>query len=325
VPAAAPPVDTERWSGVVAEPLTEAVAREVSAGRAEGLYVREVEPGGPAEQAGVKPGDVLLLAGGRYLGTREALQAALAAAPVGTTVDVAVRRGADLLTVALPAVPSPGGRLVAVIQSPPLIHIAADGVVLYGFGPVPGSGDLGIVPLQLPGGPVPRIAPRPVVSPGAERVIAADSERVYLAWAGSEIYVDYYEVESGRVGRLPVSGAESLANRCRPRGLARVGPELWMACQRAEGPAVARIDLASGAARVEPLPATYWGGLAFDGQALWWLCCASGGRVSLVRTEVATGAARVFPLPVSATSVAADPGAVYVLAPGGIGLHKPWR
>jgi hypothetical protein len=325
-PTAPPAPDTERWSGVFAEPLTEAVAREVSVGRAEGLYVREVEPGSPAERAGIQRGDVLLMAGGRYLGTREALQGALAAVPVGTAVPVTVRRGADLLNLAVPAETSPGGRLVAVIQTPPLVNIAADGAWIYGFGPVPGSGDLGIVPLQLPGGPLPRILPRPVASPGAERVIAADAERVYLGWAGSEIYIDVYDIDSGRVGRLPVHGAESLANRCRPRGLARVGSELWMACQRAEGPVVARIELATGAARVEPLPPTYWGGLAYDGQALLWLCCASGGRVSLVRTEVATGVARVFPLPVSAMSVAADQAAVYLLVPGGgIGLHKPWR
>src|SRR5262249_18919155 len=153
-----------------------------------------------------------------------------------------------------PVETSPGGRLMLIIRPPVagLLHIAGDGTVLYGYGPVPGGADRGIVPLQLPGGPLPPIAPRAVANPGAERVIAVDGQRVYLGWAGSEISLDYYELESGRVGRLPVTGAESVAKRCRPQGLARVGAELWMACQRPEGPAVVRVDIASGAARVEP-------------------------------------------------------------------------
>jgi hypothetical protein len=319
--------DPERWIGALIEPVTESLARASGLSRVEGLYVRAVEPGSPAARAGIQPGDVLVLAGGAYLGTFDALPRVLAGAPIGSTVEVALRRGGELRTAMLPIVASPGGRLLTVIPTPsPLSQIAADGAQLYGFGAVPGSEDRGIVPLQLPGGPLPRIAPRPVASPGAERVIAADAERVYLGWAGSELYVDYYELESGRVGRLPVRGAESLANRCRARGLARVGSELWLACQRPDGPAVARIDLGSGAARVEPLPPTYWGGLAFDGEGVLWLCCASEGRLSLARTDLASGAAKVFPLPEPALGLAADAGVVYVLAPdGGIYVHKPWR
>jgi hypothetical protein len=285
-----------------------------------------VESGSPAQRAGIRAGDVLLLAGGTYLGASDVLPRVLAGAPIGASVEVALRRGGELLAVKLPVAPSPGGRLMTVIQvRPGLSQIATDGAVLYGFGPVPGGQDGGIVPVQLPGGPLPPIAPRAVVSPGAERVIAADAERVYLGWAASELYIDYYEIASGRVGRLPVRGAESLTNRCRARGLARVGGEIWMACQRPEGPAVARIDLASGAARIEPLAATYWGGLAFDGEAVLWLCCAGGGRVALSRTELASGAAKVFPLPEPVVSVAADSGAVYLLGPNRIYRHKPWR
>jgi PDZ domain len=324
-----PPVarpDTERWSGVVVEPVTEALARAANVPRVEGLYVRDVEPGSPADRAGIRRGDVLLLAAGVYLAAPEALPWALATAPVGGVVEVALRRAGELVTVKLPVETSPGGRLMTLITAPGgLVQIAADGGMLYGFGAVPGGADVGIVPLQLPGGPMPAIAPRAVASPGAERVIAADAERVFLGWAGSEIYIDYYEIGSGRVGRLPVLGAESLANRCRPRGLTRVGGELWMACQRPDGAAIVRIDLGSGQARLQPLPGNYWAGLAFDGEAVLWLCCVSGGRPALARTDLASGTTRVFPLPEAATSVAADPEAVYLLAPPGIFQHKPWR
>ena len=262
-----------------------------------------------------------------YLAAPAAARRALAAAPLGSTVELAVRRGGELIPVRLAIETSPGGRLMLVIQPPArgLLHIAADGTMLYGYGPVPGREDRGIVPVQLPGGPLPPIAPRAVANPGAERVIAADGERVYLGWAGSEIYLDFYEISSGRVGRLPVRGAESLANRCRPQGLTRVGAELWIACRGPDATAMVRVDLASGQARIDPLPATYAGGLAFDGEAVWWLCCNAGGRVSLSRTDVTTGAAKVFPVPERALSVAADRGAVYILAPEGIFAHKPWR
>ncbi len=329
VTVVAPPAvpDAERWTGLLAEPVTEALAAAVNLPRVEGLYVRQVEPGGPGQRADVRPGDVLLLAGGAYLGAPDALSRVLAGAPVGSSVELAIRRAGELLVVRLPVEPSPGGRLMVVIQPPVpgLLNIAADGSALYAYGPVPGGADHGIVPLQLPGGPLPPVGPRAVASPGAERIIAADGERIYLGWAGSEIYLDYYEIQSGRVGRLPVRGAESLANRCRPRGLARVGRELWMACQRPEGPAVVRVDVASGEARVEPLPATYAGGLAFDGEAVWWLCCAAGGQLSLSRTDLASGTTKVFPLPERATSVAADRQAVYLLGPIAIYQHKPWR
>lgn len=320
--------DPERWTGLVLEPVTEALAQAENLPRAEGLLVRAVEPGSPGARAGLRRGDVLLLAGGAYLAAPEVLGRVLAGAPVGTSVEVVLRRAGEPVTMALPSEPSPGGRLLAIVQppAPGLLHLAADGATLWAYGPVPGGADRGVVPIQLPGGPLPPIAARAVASPVAERVIAADRERVYLGWAGSELYVDIYEVASGGVGRLPVRGAESLANRCRARGLARVGGELWFACQRPEGPAVARIDLASGQARIDPLPPTYWGGLAFDGEAVLWLCCPQGdGRLSLARTELASGAARVFPLAERVTSLAADGRAVYLLGAAGIYQHKPWR
>jgi hypothetical protein len=321
------PPDTERWTGLIVEPVTEALATSANLPRVEGLYVRQVEPGSPGQRAGIRPGDVILLAGTVYLAAPDALPRALAAAPLGSTVELAVRRSGELIPMRMAIETSPGGRLMLVIQPPArgLLHIAADGAMLYGYGPVPGREDRGIVPVQLPGGPLPPIAPRAVANPGAERVIAADGERVYLGWAGSEIYLDFYEISSGRVGRLPVRGAESLANRCRAQGLTRVGVELWIACRGPDATALVRVDLASGQARIDPLPPTYAGGLAFDGEAVWWLCCAAGGQVSLSRTDLATGAAKVFPVPERALSVAADRGAVYILAPEGIFAHKPWR
>jgi len=324
------PADSgERWVGLGVEAVGEALARTANLPRVEGLYVRSVDAGSPAARTGLRVGDVVLLAGGTYLSTAEGLPASFARAPLGSALELAVRRGGELMTLRVPVEESPPGRLLVFIRplGVLLLDVAADGVGLWAYGTVPGREERGIVPIQMPGAPIPRFAPRAVASPGVERVIAADGERVYLGWAGSELYVDYYELVSGRVGRLAVRGAESLANRCRPLGLTRVGPEIWMACRRPEGPAVARIDLASGQARVDPLPPTYWGGLAFDGEAVLWLCCQGAGGLSLSRTELASGLAQVFPVPQPVVRVAADRGAVYLLGADGSGVfkHKPWR
>lgn len=323
-----PPVDRgERWTGLGLQPVTEEIAGRLTLARVEGLHVIGVEPESPGFQAGVRAGDVLLLAGGTYMDRPETLSRVLAASRPGSVLELSLRRGGDLIVVRLLVTESPRGRLMAVIRppGPGLLGVAADGATLWAFGVVPGGADRGIVPIQLPGGALPPVGPRPVASPIAERVIAADGERVYLAWVASEVHVDAYDLQTGRALRVPVQGAEQIVNRCQARGLARVGGELWLACRRTDGPVVARIDLASGQTRVESLPATYWGGLAFDGEAVLWLCCPSGGRVALSRTPVGSSAGQLFPLPEPVTSVAADGGAVYLLGANAVYVHKPWR
>lgn len=329
VGAPRPVADTgERWSGLAVEAVTEALAQSLNLGRAEGLFVRAVEGGSPSARAGLQAGDILMLAGGAYLGTPEVLTRVLGGAALGSSLELAVRRGGELVAVRLPVAAFPGGRLMAVLRppSPSLLHLATDGAVVWAYGAVPGGADRGIVPVPVPGRPAAPIGPRAVASPIADRVIAADGERIYLGWAGSELNIDVYELRTGRVGRVPVRGAESLANRCRAQGLARVDGEIWIACERPEGPAVVRIDLASGQAQIEALPPTYRTGLAFDGEAVFWLCCGdAAGRLSLARTELATGVAKVFPLAEPVVSVAADARAVFLLGPAAIYQHAPFR
>src|SRR5581483_8533740 len=113
-PPAAP--DLERWTGLVVDPVTEALAASANLGRVEGLYVRHVEPGSPGARAGIRPGDVVLLVGRAYVATPDALAGAVAGFPLGSTVDVAVRRGGELLALKLPVEASPGGRLMVVIR-----------------------------------------------------------------------------------------------------------------------------------------------------------------------------------------------------------------
>jgi serine protease Do len=63
----------------------------------DGLLVRVVEPGGPADQAGIQPGDLLVAAGDRSLATVDDLFAALDGADEAVTINVV--RGVDELEV----------------------------------------------------------------------------------------------------------------------------------------------------------------------------------------------------------------------------------
>ena len=60
-------------------------------------YVDVVAPGSPAENAGVRSGDLLVLAGGELTPSIRALLSRLAAAEPGEPVEVVVRRGGELI------------------------------------------------------------------------------------------------------------------------------------------------------------------------------------------------------------------------------------
>jgi len=83
--------DFEVW------PLPENVGLKVD--RDDGLLVTSVERGGPADKAGIKPGDVLGAAGGRRLFGQADFRGALHRGPRDAgPVDVAWTRGADVMT-----------------------------------------------------------------------------------------------------------------------------------------------------------------------------------------------------------------------------------
>jgi DNA-binding MarR family transcriptional regulator len=90
----------------VAMQMRDAVGLDASPG----LLVRRVANDGPAARAGLRPGDVLVRAGGRPLTSVAALYAALAEAAGGGTLRVAILRGAGecelVLTTTEPAAPA---------------------------------------------------------------------------------------------------------------------------------------------------------------------------------------------------------------------------
>jgi len=83
---------TRGWLGVSIQPLTPELAESFGLDRMTGALVNQVLPGGPAEKAGVRRGDVLLTLGGREIRGVRALQLQVASTPAGKTIDLEILR-----------------------------------------------------------------------------------------------------------------------------------------------------------------------------------------------------------------------------------------
>ncbi len=78
--------------GVVIQPVTQGLADSFGLPQPEGALVSTVEKGGPAEKAGVEPGDVILKLNGTALRDSNELPAMVAALAPGTSVDLEIWR-----------------------------------------------------------------------------------------------------------------------------------------------------------------------------------------------------------------------------------------
>jgi serine protease Do len=81
------------WLGVSVQDVTPEVAKSASIEERKGALIAEVVKGGPAEQAGLRQGDVVIAYGGRDVADASALRNAVAVTPVGHEVQVTVLRG----------------------------------------------------------------------------------------------------------------------------------------------------------------------------------------------------------------------------------------
>jgi serine protease Do len=89
-----------RLGVAVAPPrLARRMRRAVGLPEREGLLVRAVEDGGPADSAGIERGDLLVAAAGRELTGVDALYEVLDGVSPGDTIDLTVVRGTDERTV----------------------------------------------------------------------------------------------------------------------------------------------------------------------------------------------------------------------------------
>ncbi|MDI3340287.1 MAG: trypsin-like peptidase domain-containing protein [Sphaerobacter sp.] len=89
------------WLGITALPVLIPPAYRRSAGAAAGLLITEVAPGGPAEAAGLLPGDVIVQVAGEPIRQPRHLLEALARTPAGAELALAIFRGGRPLATAV--------------------------------------------------------------------------------------------------------------------------------------------------------------------------------------------------------------------------------
>lgn len=87
------------YLGVVSTPVRLGASEVVRTGQRDGLRVVEVLSGSPAEQAGIRTGDVLLRVGFRAVSNAESLQKLLFAEAIGVPMNIAVLRDGHLTDV----------------------------------------------------------------------------------------------------------------------------------------------------------------------------------------------------------------------------------
>jgi 2-alkenal reductase len=90
---------TYPFFGIGFVPVTPEVAAQQNLSVDTGVLVTEVSAGGPAEAAGIQPGDVILSIGGQSIDEQHAFSEVLFTHKPGDTVDVVVQRGTQQTTV----------------------------------------------------------------------------------------------------------------------------------------------------------------------------------------------------------------------------------
>jgi serine protease Do len=87
--------------GLTVEPLTSQMAQRYEIDNAHGLIVTEVTPGGPAEDAGIRPGDVIRRVNRKAAESLSDYRKALDATPDGKPVLIQVDRGGNTFFIAI--------------------------------------------------------------------------------------------------------------------------------------------------------------------------------------------------------------------------------
>jgi serine protease Do len=89
---------TRGWLGVMIQKVTPDLARSFNLKDESGALVGDVTPGGPADKAGIKPGDIIIEFDGKPIKEMNELPRLVAAVPAGKTVEVKVLRDGKPMT-----------------------------------------------------------------------------------------------------------------------------------------------------------------------------------------------------------------------------------
>jgi len=117
--------------GVGIQDVNQGLAKSFGLDQPAGVIVNGVEPGGPAAQSGIRPGDIILRFGGREVGRPNDLPALVAETAPGTRIDVEVWRkgGRKTVRVTVGELPDEGATLTKKATSAPQNGDAAGLVV----------------------------------------------------------------------------------------------------------------------------------------------------------------------------------------------------
>jgi serine protease Do/serine protease DegQ len=98
------------WVGVSLEPLSDDLAKSLGAPKGQGVIVKRVLPGGPAEKAGLQPNDVILRFGDASVGDLQHFQRLVLDAPVDRPVSLKVLRQGKEVTLSVTVAEAPPER-----------------------------------------------------------------------------------------------------------------------------------------------------------------------------------------------------------------------
>ncbi len=81
--------------GILVQPVTEDIAESLGLNNVRGIIVSQIQPGGAADRAGMKQGDVILALNGNAVSDPNSFRNDVAATPPGRTVTLRILRGGD--------------------------------------------------------------------------------------------------------------------------------------------------------------------------------------------------------------------------------------
>jgi serine protease Do len=114
------------WIGVKLQPVTPEMGQALGMQRAEGSIVANLAPGGPAAEAGLRVGDVVVHLGSEPPTDQRALLRTIWYTPVGQTITLALWRGGKEASLDVPVKEWPHGQWDALgtpASAPPVLHL----------------------------------------------------------------------------------------------------------------------------------------------------------------------------------------------------------